>query len=435
MINKNCTVYKGTSQRGAAMLIFVIFFLFSSLSLTFILANNILSDQKTARILVHSKQSYLTSLSANEDMLYRYVHGLTPDSTESITLGGAFATSTVSVAGDNYTITSESDYFQAQRASEMTLAVTSGIAFNFGMQSGTGGILLENSASVEGNLYSNGPIVGQNSAIVKGDAVSAGPSGSFDGLRATGTVRANNIISSPSIGKDAYYQTINLGATTVLGTKYPGSANQATSSFPIDDATIAGWEADALAGGTYAGPCPYIINTSISLGPKKILCDVEVDKVGMTLTLTGPIWIQGTLTVKKGTVRVGPSLAGKIIPIIAHKASAPGTSGTISIENGASFTSATGDSYTMLISMNNSGETGGSTNAIRIQNSSAGELLLYAPHGILALENNTSIRQATAWRIHGKNSSVVKYKTGLLNPDFLSGPTGTFTIQDWDETY
>lgn len=435
MINFFATHVKA-SQRGAAMLIFVIFFLFGSLALTALLAMNIRSDQKVEAILLKSKQSYVTALSANEDILYRYVKALTPDATESITLGGAQATSSITVnAGGDYVITSASNYLLAKRSAKMTLKVIPGISFNFGMQAGAGGIDLANTASVEGNIYSNGPIVGHNSAIIKGDAVSAGPSGSYSGLQATGTVRAHSILSSPAIGKDAYYQSIVAGATTVLGVKYPGSADQATTSLPITDATIASWEAEAAAGGTYSGTCPYVINANVILGPKKIPCDLSINSPGITVTIKGPVWVTGNITVAKGDVRIDSSLSGKIIPLIADKASDLTVGSLVDVQTGASFSSATGNSYTMLISMNKSGETGGSNTAVTVANSSAGELLVYAPHGILSLQNSMSLRQATAWKIMAQNSAVVKYKTGLINPNFTSGPAGTFTVKDWEETY
>lgn len=423
-------------QRGAAMILFVIFFLFGSLALTTILANNILSDQKMLGLLAKSKQSDFTAMSANEDILYRYVKAFTPNTTETITLGGARATSTVSIdASGNYSVLSQADYGNAKRSMKMVMKIIPGISFNFGMQSGAGGIDLANSASVEGNIYSNGPIVGHNSAVIKGDATSAGSSGSFSGLQATGTVRAHSILSSPSIGKDAYYQSIVAGATTVVGTKYPGSADQATTSLPITDATITGWETEAAAGGTYAGACPYVINTSVILGPIKIPCDLTINNPGITVTIKGPVWATGDITVAKGDVRIDASLSGKVIPLIADKASDLIGSSFADVQIGGSFSSATGNSYSMLISMNKSGETGGSNTAITVANNSAGELLVYAPHGILSLQNSMSLRQATAWKIMAQNSAIVKYKTGLLNPSFTSGPSGTFTIKDWNETY
>jgi len=426
-----------TKERGAAMILFIMFFLFASSAMGYLLAKGIISNVGTERVLERSKQSYLTSLSANEDILYRYKHSLTPDASETITLAGTAATTTTAIdpSTGNYTIRTTSEKSLARRLSEMKLTVVPGIAFNFGMQSGTGGVTLQNTASVVGNLFSNGPITGVNATVVKGDAISAGPSGSFSGLQATGTVRAHSILSSPSIGKDAYYQTINAGATTVLGTKYPGTPDTATSSLPISDADVTTFETAAAAGGTYSGPCPYVVTTSISLGPIKIPCGLTFVTPNKTLTINGPIWVQGDLIIDKGTIQVGAGLSKKIVPIIVDNQSDRIGSSLITIGNGMNFSSVTGNSYTMLLSMNKSGETGGSNTAIDIKNSSSGEVVLYAGHGILVIENNTLLRQATAWKIVAQNSSQVKYSTGLMNPNFTGGPSGTFVVSKWNEVY
>jgi hypothetical protein len=173
----------------------------------------------------------------------------------------------------------------------------------------------------------------------------------------------------------------------------------------------------------------------VILGPKKIPCDLVIDKPGIVVTIKGPVWATGNITLSKGELRVDSSLSGKIIPLISDKTTDRIGSSLVSVQTGASFTSATGNSYIMLISMNKSGETGGGNTAIDVVNNSAGELLVYAPHGTLYLQNNIALRQATAWKIMAQNSSIVRYKTGLLNPSFTSGPSGTFAIQDWNETY
>ena len=111
-----------------------------------------------------------------------------------------------------------------------------GAAFFYGMQSGKGGIILENSSTVKGNLYSNGTIVGAGSNVIAGDVVSATSTGLVDGIKATGTVFAHTIQNS-EIDKDAYYMVIDV-PTVVWGTKYSESPDQATSSLPIPDAPI-----------------------------------------------------------------------------------------------------------------------------------------------------------------------------------------------------
>ena len=140
------------------------------------------------------------------------------------------------------------------------------VSFSFGVQAGNGGVFLENSSSVRGNVYSNGPVTGQNNNIVRGTIVSAGPVGLIDGAYATSSGYAHTIQDSTLDG-NAYFQTIS--NTTVGGTQYPGSADQPTTTLPISDELVEEWKAAALLGGTHTTPCPYVISTSVTLGPRK----------------------------------------------------------------------------------------------------------------------------------------------------------------------
>lgn len=421
------------NSKGAALLIFVVLFLFGSLTLSVLLSKSIYADLAGARVLQNSKQSYYTALAANEDMAYRYLNNLTPDLTEVVTIAGITATSTVVYDGvsDSYTITSEGSKDEAVRSSQITIRVTDGTSFGAGLQSGEGGISLQNTATVYGDIYANGDVIGANSNIIYGDVVSAGPDGLIDGVHATGSAYANSIGISRStlIEGDAYYQSINLGNTTVWGSTHPGSTDLATTALPIPDSVILAWEAEAEAGGTYSGPCPYVIESDVSIGPLKVPCDMEIDKNGTEVTLTGPIWVEGNLTITKGEIIVDGSLVDTMVPFIAHDASDPSSS-KITAANGISFSSDSGDSYTLLISMNADGENGGSDKAISVKNSSNGEMIVYASHGIIEIENNTTLRQGTAYRIEAKNSAQVRFKKGLIIPD---GATGTFSISSWSE--
>lgn len=365
---------------------------------------------------------------------------MTPDATETITLAGSVATSTVVVDGGtgNFIVDSTADYLLAERVSQMEFAIGSGVSFSFGLQSGEGGLFMQNLSGVIGNVYSGGVIEASNSATISGDAISAGPSGlilgeSSNHIDITGDAYANQIIDA-DVGGDAYFQTISssnvAGATTT-------APDQPTFPLPIDDATILAWEADAQAGGTYLGCTDsedtYLIKSDVTIGPLYVPCNLMIDKNNTDVRIAGPIWVNGNLDIKKGAVIVDTSQAGKVVPMIAHDTSQPDSSMVV-IENGTDFTSDTGDAFVMVISMNSDGENGGSDDAIFMKNNSTGELVLYAPHGILKLDNSAYMRQATAWRIHLANSATVEFDNGLANPIF-SGTGGTLVIEEWQETY
>lgn len=123
-----------------------------------------------------------------------------------------------------------------------------GASFNFGMQSGNGGINMLNSSIVTGNVFSNGPITGSGNVIRGNIVVAAGASGgSIVSIHATGSAWAHTITSA-TIDKDAYYQSIVgstvSGSVCVNAHCHPGSADQATATMPIPDSMIHTWETD-----------------------------------------------------------------------------------------------------------------------------------------------------------------------------------------------
>lgn len=300
------------------------------------------------------------------------------------------------------------------------------VSFAFGVQSGTGGIFLENTSSVAGNVYSNGPVMGQNRNIVRGTVVSAGSSGLIDGVHATSSGYAHTIQNS-TIDGDASFQTIS--NTIVGGTHYPGSTDRSTTTLPISDGLIEEWKAAALLGGVHTSPCPYVLSTSVSLGPKKINCDLTITGTGEIITLHGPLWINGNIDIQNSpTIRVSSAQSGRSIPIIADNPSDRLNGSRVEIENSAVFEGSGNGSYILFISQNNSAESGGSSTAIDVKNTVSGDLLVYAGQGEIVLQNNINLREVTAWRIRAKNSAEIRYKTGLGSSLFPSGPGGSWTV-------
>lgn len=87
----------------------------------------------------------------------------------------------------------------------------------------------------------------------------------------------------------------------------------------------------------------------------------------------------------------------------------------------------------LVISQNNSAENNGEEDAITILNTVSGDLLLYASHGKIYLNNSSDLREVTAYEILMRNKANVIYETGLANLLFDSGPAGGFSIISWQE--
>jgi hypothetical protein len=162
----------------------------------------------------------------------------------------------------------------------------------------------------------------------------------------------------------------------------------------------------------------------------------------VTLTITGAILVTGNVTISGsgGTgvkVRVSDSVGDKSTAIIADNSSSATVSGKVTIDGNSNFYGSTGnaDSYVMLISMNTSAENGGSNLAMDLSNGSAGNLLVYAPHGEIKLSNNVALREVTAYKLTLINNTQVIYNTGLSEALFTSGPGGTWKIKKWREKF
>lgn len=317
------------------------------------------------------------------------------------------------------------------------------VSFHYGMQAGNGGFTLRNSSSIIGNVFASGPIVGMGNSIT-GDVISSGITGLIYGIVATGNAYAHTIgdpSTATTINLNAYYQTIanNVTVGIDLLTPYcpnancfPGSADQTPAPLPIADAQINQWEANAAAGGTIA-TCDqngdYIVTASQSLGNQKIACNLVISGSQTTVTITGPLWITGNLTMQSGpTVSIDPSLAGKTVAIIADNPSNRAGSGIITIGQGTSLvgTQAPG-SYSALISQNNSAETGGNTAAISLGQGSS-SMVLYASHGLITMGQSVTAKEVTGYKITLSNSASITYDNGLVNSLFQSGPGGSWVV-------
>lgn len=449
---------KQTQHKGASLLIFVLLFVIGSSAIIVILQQAILSDLTAARHLGDVKQAYFTSEAGLEEVAYRLQDGMGADSETVIDLGGAQATTTISFNSleNRYELTSVSSARNQYRENSVWLYVGSGASFNFGVQSGNGGFTLTNGSSVQGNVFSNGEIQGGGSSAIYGDVISAGPNGLIDGVTATGTARAR-IVRDTSVDGDVYAYTLDggfvggdayvaerIGGAVVTGSTYGHQPEEATTTLPISDAQIESMKQDIVDNGTViAATDPecaggtYVIDGDTTLGQLKIECDVEIQKKSTTVTLMNALWIVGNLTFRTGpTIAVDASVGNQTVPIIVDDESDRLTGSQVEIQNSTIFTgSGSPKSYVLVISQNESAETGGSENAISIEQSSAGDLLLYAGHGKVSLGNKISLKEVTAYQIELNNNAEVIYESGLVNLLFTSGPGGGFTLAGWQESY
>jgi hypothetical protein len=144
----------------------------------------------------------------------------------------------------------------AVRQIEAKFVLGEGVVFHYGIQSGTGGLVLGNNSEVNGNVYSNADITGGNGSSITGDAFAVGSIDNVD----TGSSQT--------------------GVPPV--------------DLPITGEQIAQWKAEA---------------------PRKILGNLAIGG-GESLVSTSTIWITGNLTLgNNASISLSPSYgaAGGII--------------------------------------------------------------------------------------------------------------------------
>ena len=458
-------------KTGQAALIAVMLMLTIMLSAIFGASAVALKEARVSEENKKSVSSFFAAEAGLEDAVYRIKNGKNIGSSVTILLNNASAVTNINTIGlSAKEIVSLGDSSGAVRAIKATVSNAEGVAFHYGVQVGDGGLFLENTSKVIGSVYSNGDIDGKNSSEITGDAFAAGTSrikGINNLLVIGGNARAHIIeesgiagtasstteiedstvsknayadtITDSAIGQDAYYFT-SMSGSTVGGFSFPGTpppADLPSLGFPISDAQISLWEVAAQAGGVHASPCPYAINKKdgpITMGPIKINCNLTLGDDAIVI-VNGPIWIIGNLSMKnRAQLKLNPDYGALSGVVIADNPSNRTTSSKITVENNSQVLgSGVVGSYLALISQNNSAELGGGEFAIHPKNST-GASIYYAPHGRLNIENSVSLKEASAYKIHIKNTSTVTYETGLAGINFSSGPSGGWDINNWQET-
>lgn len=417
---------------GQAIITAVVFFLIISITISIGVINPVLRSVKQADEFARSHWSFNVAQAVSEDAIYRLKNGKQFISPSTLTINGYSATaSSTSVVG-GIQINSSANASSLVRSIQTHLSNGSGASFNYGVQIGEGGLRMKNTSSVRGNIFSNGPIRADDKNVIKGDVISAGSAGLLDNVHATSSAYAHDIEDS-TIDKDAYYQTIF--NTTVAGVSHPGSADQAPTALPVSDSQIADWEAAAEDGGVISSPCPYKINSDVTIGPVKIDCDLVIEKNKADVSLAGPVWVSGNITVtNEATVRVVASLASSSAALIADKLANRLTSSFIDMQNRSTYYgSGTVGSYLLMVSMNESAVNGGDEKAIETRDDAHGQVIVYAPYGFIVINKHAEIKEVTGYKVEIRNDAEIVYETGVANMLFSAGPAGGYVLDKWRE--
>ncbi len=233
-------------------------------------------------------------------------------------------------------------------------------------------------------------------------------------ITVNGNVRAN-ILDSCIIGGSAYYASAN--TCTVGGTNFPGTEDSPQQAMPISQAQVDEWKATAVSGGTTAGP--YTVNGSVTMGPQKIAGDLIVNG---TLYMTGPIWVEGNITLNiNSSVIIDASLGNASVVLLADDPSDPSGSGFVDIANNVIVSGNNFPNSFPMIFTTKSGS------AMNITNNAAGAIF-YASNGTIEVSNNAGGSQITGFGLHLHNNATITYSTGLQSVTFANGPGGSWAL-------
>ncbi len=269
------------------------------------------------------------------------------------------------------------------------------IAFNYAVQVGVGGLTMQNSSSISGNVYSNGNITGSGTTLIDGDAYAVGT------------------ISSPQ--------------PQVTRSKHPGA-----SPMPMPTLDYNYWKKAACNNDPgYPGTCSTqqtcsptcTLSTSQHIGPKKYAGNLTLSNNAL-ITMDGPIWVTGNFTITGNETQF--SLNDNF-----------GSAGTLIIVNGKvtvnqgkiTPNSASPPGYILVAS------TSTADDAITLGTSQGETGIFYALDGGIILTSNINVNAIASKSLLMQSQAQLQYKSGLASAQFSTGPGGSWVIKKGSYRY
>ncbi|HCS78748.1 TPA: hypothetical protein DIV55_03315 [Patescibacteria group bacterium] len=256
---------------------------------------------------------------------------------------------------------------------------TTGIAFNYAVQNGDGGVLMSQSSTINGTVYTNGSISkgAGNGQLINGDAY------------AVGTI-------DPEI--------------EINGTPNSGAEE---SVMPIVNYDY--WRQKATEGGTESTNCT--INSSEPIGPKKYDCNLSITNNAI-VTVNGPIYITGNFSISQGStiLRLNNNFGSVGTTMIVD--------GTISLTQGGTIepTNATPKGYLLIATPSTSSQ------AVQISQQGA-TAIFYTLEGNALLSQTASVAALVSKTLTMSQSATLNYDTGLAGANFSSQSSGAWVIK------
>ena len=257
------------------------------------------------------------------------------------------------------------------------------ISFRYAVQTDEGGVMMSQSATIKGSIYSNANISagGGNQQTIEGDAFSVGtiesPPISIGGLK-----RENQPLKDPP--------TVN----------YDFWKNQANKNN------------DAM---TCTPKCT--ISDPTTIGPRKYIGDLEITN-NVLVTLNGPVHVTGNFTMSQGgtILKLAEGFGSNNTVLIID--------GLATLTQGGNFepTTANPKGYIMLVTTSTSDQ------ALTLSQSGA-TAIFYALEGGAELSQSADVTSLVANKLTMTQSSTLSYDTGLADAQFTTGPGGSWQVK------
>jgi hypothetical protein len=333
----------------------------------------------------------------------------------------------------------------------------SGGNIQYAVQSGLGGIEMAPNSEVRGDFYSNGPVIAGNNTTILGNVWSSQAAGSVSGTTVgsssppTATSRCPNppldptnynkkelrshLITSSEVYGKAFYQTIsgsvkagpNKSVTCLENATGPdcndGAADPNFTNYPITPQQIADFK-DIADDNTTSGD--VTISTDTSFGPRKIVGNLTV--TGGVLTLTGPVWVTGTIDLNH------PGVTVRLSATMGEASSALISDQVVDIKNNAVL-QGSGNVKSFLIIISTFTDNDLSTFGIRGSNNSTA-VIYFSPDDLILVSQNAVLNNTTGKKIKLENNSCIQYNPNLTGffipggtPQAISTVTGTWQDQ------
>jgi len=367
-------------ESGQVVLIAVILSLSIAVLILFGLSLPVANQIRGAGDYLSSKQTLINSESLNDEVLYRLNSNKNMPAVLNMSLVGDVSYSVVAEWNSNTKqIISNSDYRGFTRKIEAIFTANRTIIFDFGVWLSNGGLRMENSSHIDGNVFTTGNVLRLGSS-------------SIGGHLSTSTIPVN---------------------------------------LPMSDSDIENWKTQASSGITRNGNWTITNSTATTTaGPVKVVGNLTISN-SSRLTLNGPLYVTGNLVLDNSAViQLSPSYGTKSETVVVN--------GTINLGN-STYLGGSGQhgSTIILATQNTSGcantSCTGGTPAIKLTNSAEASAILVAPHGAVYLSNSSETKSVLANYLYMSNSAQIEYDPYIVDTSFKTSTSTSWSVSSLKE--